>query len=114
MKTSTENARALRKNLTPHERRLWHLLRDRRLGNHKFRRQLPVGCYIVDFACWRARLVVELDGGQHSERAAYDRERTAWLTRHGWRVLRFWNNELENMEGVLMVILAALEEPPSP
>ncbi|WP_318378798.1 endonuclease domain-containing protein [Enterobacter sp.] len=114
MNNPTEHARVLRKNMTPHERRLWYLLRDRRFAHYKFRRQQPLGYYVVDFACWRARLIIELDGGQHDEQAAYDEKRTAWLAQHGWRVLRFWNNELENEEGVLMTILAALEGAPSP
>ena len=103
-------ARQLRRQLTPQERRLWYLLRDRRFARYKFRRQHPMGPYILDFACCAVRLVVELDGGQHDERAGYDARRTAWLRRQGWRVLRFWNNELmENKEAVSGMILEALE-----
>ena len=87
------NARALRRDMTDAERRLWFLLRGGRLEANKFRRQHPIGSFVVDFACVRHRLVVELDGGQHAEvRAAYDSRRTAWLEAHGWRVMRFWND----------------------
>ena len=97
--------------MTEEEQRLWYLLRSWRFAGHKFRRQHPLGSYIVDFACCRARLAVELDGGQHMDNEAYDRRRTAWLNQRGWRVLRFWNNELrENEEGVLGEILRALKE----
>ena len=99
---------------TAAERRLWSLLRHRRLQGYKFRRQHPVAGFIVDFANTRHRLVIEADGGQHNENPADDR-RTARLEREGWRVLRFWNNEvLENPEGVLMAILDALADTPSP
>lgn len=91
---SRERARALRKNPTEAERALWRHLRLRQLDEHKFRRQQPVGSYIVDFICIEKRLVVELDGGQHSEQVASDAERTAWLEGEGFRVLRFWNHEV--------------------
>ncbi|MCW5751814.1 MAG: endonuclease domain-containing protein [Alphaproteobacteria bacterium] len=106
----THLARALRASSTEAERRLWFALRDRRLGGHKFRRQVVIGRFIADFLCPAHRLVVELDGGQHGEGAARDAARTAWLEARGYRVLRFWNNDvLENMEGVLVRILAALQ-----
>lgn len=109
MESQYDFARQLRRQLTPQERRLWYLLRDRRFARFKFRRQHPVGPYILDFACCRAHLAVELDGGQHDARAGYDARRTAWLRLQGWRVLRFWNNELmENEEAVLGKILEAL------
>lgn len=114
MKTHLLHARALRKNMTPQERKLWFLLRDRRFAGYKFRRQLPLGRFVVDFACWQAKLVIELDGGQHSENVDYDELRTLWLARHGWRVVRFWNNDLDNVEGVLMAITAALKQSPHP
>lgn len=109
-------ARQLRQRLTPEERRLWYQLRDRRFARFKFRRQHPVGPFILDFACCAAHLAVELDGGQHDERSGYDERRTAWLERQGWRVLRFWNNELiDNEEAVLAQILKALvSQLPSP
>jgi very-short-patch-repair endonuclease len=91
---------------TDAERRLWRLLRDRRLSGLKFRRQVPVGPYIVDFLCVAARLIVEADGSQHAENAR-DEVRDAYLTREGWKVLRFWNHDvLRNRESVLDTIIA--------
>jgi len=89
----SERARELRQDSTDAERRLWSALRDRRLRGYRFRRQHPIGEFIVDFACTRHRLVVEADGGQHSDNEA-DGSRTAWLEAEGWRVMRFWNNEV--------------------
>jgi very-short-patch-repair endonuclease len=106
----SQQARALRVTMTDAERRLWARLRGRRLVGYKFRRRHPLGRYILDFACIEHRLAVEADGGQHSESVA-DERRTAWLERQGWRVLRFWNNEiLTNSEGVQETILQALGE----
>lgn len=103
------NARDLRRNLTSQERKLWRYLRSRRFGDFKFRRQHPVGSYILDFACCSARVVVELDGGQHDLAVAYDSRRTSWLESQGWTVLRFWNNEIDcNEEAVLEIILQEL------
>jgi very-short-patch-repair endonuclease len=103
------NARALRVVMTDAERRLWSLLRDRRLDGYKFRRQRPIGPFIVDFACITHRLIVEADGGQHCD-SEDDARRSAWLESHGWRVIRFWNNEiLTNSEGVLIAIMRALD-----
>jgi very-short-patch-repair endonuclease len=103
-------ARALRVTMTDAERRLWACLRGRRLIGYKFRRQHPLGRFIVDFACVEHRLVIEADGGQHCENEA-DERRTAWLERRGWRVLRFWNTDvLTNSEGVQEMILAALRQ----
>jgi very-short-patch-repair endonuclease len=88
------------------ELRLWRLLRDRRLNGIKFRRQVPLGPYIVDFLCVGAKLIVEADGSQHAE-SPRDKARDAYLESQGWKVLRFWNNEvLQNREGVLETILA--------
>jgi very-short-patch-repair endonuclease len=104
-------ARQLRRELTPEERKLWRLLRSRRFCLYKFRRQHPVEHYILDFACCEARLVIELDGGQHEERQGYDQRRTDFLIQRGWRVLRFWNNELQaNESAVLERILEVLRE----
>ncbi|HIC81777.1 MAG TPA: endonuclease domain-containing protein [Kiloniellaceae bacterium] len=109
------NARRLRRNETEAERRLWAALRNRQLAGHKFRRQVPLGRFVVDFACYDEKLVVELDGGQHADHAQEDEARTAWLEARGFRVLRFWNSEvLENMEGVLERIVEVLEEDGSP
>lgn len=87
-------ARALRNHGTDGERRLWRGLRHEQLGGHKFRRQYPLAGYIVDFVCIPARLVVELDGGQHLDALAYDERRTETLRREGYRVLRFWNDDV--------------------
>src|SRR5580704_1023810 len=105
-----ENARRLRRDATDAERRLWSVLRDRRLSGYRFRRQFPIGRFIVDFACTKHRLIVEADGSQHADSES-DRERTAWLEEQGWRVLRFWNNDiLTNTEGVVETVLKELQE----
>ncbi len=104
-------ARRLRRASTEAEKTLWGILRDRRFVDHKFRRQVPIGPYIVDFVCFEARLIVELDGSQHAENAR-DRLRDDWLARDGYRVLRLWNNDLtDNRDGVLTAVWHALEEP---
>jgi very-short-patch-repair endonuclease len=108
-----ENARRLRKQMTDAERALWHLLRRKKIDGHRFRKQVPIGKYIVDFACLDARLVIEVDGGQHADAAEADRQRDAWLRSQNFRVLRFWNNDvLRNQEGVMEVILGALAAKP--
>lgn len=109
--------RTLRRNQTDAERRLWAELRGRRLGGLKFRRQHPIGPYVADFACPEAKIVVEVDGGQHARQAAWDLMRSQWMETDGYRVLRFWNNEvLGNLVGVLETILRACREatPPHP
>ena len=116
--SSNRNARDLRRNLTDAERALWRHLRQRQIAGLKFRRQHPIGRYILDFVCLEARLVIELDGGQHAHRQGADQERTAWLEARGYRVLRFWNTEVfENPEGVMEAILQATAgaavQPPS-
>ncbi|HNB25682.1 MAG TPA: DUF559 domain-containing protein [Alphaproteobacteria bacterium] len=104
-----DNARELRKRMTESERAFWKLLRRKQIDSHRFRKQVPIGGYIVDFACLSARLVIEVDGGQHNEWPD-DPLRDAWLKSQGFRVLRFWNNEvLENPEGVMHAIVQALE-----
>src|SRR5438132_10359901 len=98
------NARRLRRDSTDTEWHLWAVLRDRRLAGYRFRRQHPIGNFIVDFACTRHRLVIEADGSQHMDDAA-DQQRTALLEAEGWRVIRFWDNDvLTNTEGVIHVI----------
>jgi len=88
---------------------LWRHLRLRQLGGCKFRRQQPIGKYIVDFVCFEKRLIVEVDGGQHSENINYDLERDAWLEKQGFSVLRFWDNQiLKEMEAVGEVIMGTL------
>ncbi len=105
----TERARKLRRASTDAERRLWYALRNRQISGHKFRRQHPIGPYIVDFVCPAKKLVVELDGSQHLRSVDYDNKRTAEIAREGFRVIRFWNNEvLSNLDGVLRAIEANL------
>ncbi|MEX0998680.1 MAG: endonuclease domain-containing protein [Thermodesulfobacteriota bacterium] len=104
-------ARELRKRLTNAEKKLWSHIRLRQITGHKFRRQQPIGKYIVDFVCLEKKLVVEVDGRQHSEQSSYDEERTVWLESQGYRVLRFWNNEvLKEIEVVLDVIVGMLKQ----
>ena len=94
------HAARLRREMTDVERRFWSAVRDRRLEGFKFRRQATIGRYVVDFLCVEARLIVELDGGQHD--VARDAVRTAFLEGEGYRVLRFWNSDVvENFEGVM-------------
>jgi len=93
---------------------MWCILRDRRLAGFKFRRQQPMGPYFVDFVCFSHRLIVEIDGSQHAD-STTDGARTEWLTSQGFRVMRFWNNEvLKNEEGVCLSILDALTSRPPP
>lgn len=106
-------ARELRQHLTDAERRLWLHLRLRRVSGYRFRRQVPIGPYIADFACLDPRIVVEVDGGQHAIQENYDAKRDAFLKEQGFRVLRFWANEvLAQTDGVLDVIYRAMEETP--
>jgi very-short-patch-repair endonuclease len=103
-----QKARQLRQSSTDAELRMWSALRDRRMSHYKFRRQRPIGPYIVDFACTEHALVIEIDGGQHADNSA-DACRTAWLESQGWRVIRFWNNDvLGNTSGVVETILRIL------
>ena len=108
-----QNAKTLRQTQTNAEGLLWHYLRDKQLDGHNFRRQQPIGPYIADFACMSQKLLIELDGGGHTERKAHDRERDEFLRQRGYRVLRFWNNEVfENCLGVLERVYEALTSPP--
>jgi very-short-patch-repair endonuclease len=108
-----DKARELRRSETDAERKLWHFLRDRQLGGHKFRRQHPVGPYLADFACVERGLIVELDGGQHAEQQRYEARRTEFLIARGFKVIRFWDNEvLTQTSAVLESILR--ESRPSP
>jgi very-short-patch-repair endonuclease len=100
-----QRARALRRNETDVERKLWHALRGRQVVQLKFRRQVPIGPYVVDFVCVGKMLVVELDGGQHAIRRDHDAIRTRALEARGYRIVRFWNHEVvENIDGVLAQI----------
>jgi very-short-patch-repair endonuclease len=109
-------SRRLRRGPTEAERLLWALLRSRRLAEHKFRRQVVLGPFIVDFCCFEKRLIVELDGGQHASQTEKDDSRTEELNNRGFRVLRFWDDDvMKNTETVLKVAWNALNnEPPSP
>lgn len=106
-------ARNLRNNPTDVESKLWKYLRRQQMAGYKFRRQVVIEPYIVDFVCFEAKLVIELDGGQHQLEEKDDRERDDYLKRCGYRVLRFWNNEvIENIVGVLEEIRTYLITPP--
>lgn len=105
MNNKTILARNLRKNATIQERRLWNLLKNRQFCNLKFKRQQLVGDYIVDFICNEAKIIIEIDGGQHNEpkNIEYDKTRTEFLNSLGYKVIRFWNNEIyENIDCVLL------------
>ena len=107
----TQVARKLRHTMTDAERKLWSRLRAHQLGAH-FHRQAPLGSYVLDFVCFTARVVVEVDGGQHADSES-DEVRDAWLQGQGFLVLRFWNNEvLQNIDGVLETIMAELHKAP--
>ncbi len=111
---SVSRARALRRNSTDTEQRLWRMLRGRQMAGHKFVRQFPIGPYFADIACREAALVIEADGGQHAENWR-DERRTAYLNAEGYGVLRFWNNEiLTNIDGVWEAIMSVLTLNPSP
>ena len=103
-------ARALRKSPTEAEKVLWGQLRFWQVDGYKFRRQQPLGKYIVDFVCLEKKLIIELDGGQHAEQSEYDAQRDGWLRAQGFTVLRFWNNDvLQNINGVKDAIVSQLE-----
>ncbi len=107
-------AKHLRKNMTDAETRLWHELRAKRFEGYKFKRQVPIGKYIADFACLTRKLVVEVDGSQH-DGSAHDVVRDQWLVSQGFRVLRLWNRELLlDTDGAMLSILAALNQTPFP
>jgi very-short-patch-repair endonuclease len=109
------NAKSLRSNQTEAEARLWYHLRAHRFMGLKFKRQKPVDRYIADFVCCERRLIIELDGGQHAEQAAYDQQRDAWLRSQGYAVLRLWNTDvMQQLEGVLEQIRCVVAHEPSP
>jgi very-short-patch-repair endonuclease len=106
-------AKNLRANQTEAERRLWNLIRNKRLGGIRFRRQHPIGPYYADFFCAVANLVIELDGSQHAEEenVTHGEIRSKWLAERGYRVLRFWNVDVfKNPEGVFETIRIAIEQ----
>jgi very-short-patch-repair endonuclease len=109
LRRRTVVARSLRRNATDAERRLWWTLRDL-LPQYRFRRQHPIGRFVVDFACPRRKLAIEIDGSQHATNEAQDRSRTTELARRGYRVIRFWNSDvLSNVSGVVEIIWRELE-----
>lgn len=110
----TSRSRGLRKNATDAERKLWSVLRARQLNRFKFRMQVEIDDYIVDFLCAERRLVIEVDGGQHTQER--DARRTAYLESQGFRIIRFWNDDvLQNLDGVWAMIEEALDfTPPHP
>jgi very-short-patch-repair endonuclease len=106
-KQNIPKARILRKNMTGAEQKMWYNIRSNQLLNHKFRRQYPIGDYIVDFICLEKFLIIEIDGGGHNQekQIEHDEARTKYLEKKGFQVIRFWNNEVDNnIEGVLEVI----------
>ena len=112
MNNKLAQIRQLRTNMTKQERKLWQIIRKRAINQYRFRRQFPIGNYIVDFICREKKLVIEIDGGQHNEpdKIKYDDERTYYIEAQGYRVIRFWNNDIDsNIEGVYLEILKALE-----
>ena len=101
----TKTAKALRKRSTDVEMILWRSLRAKQMEGLKFRRQQPIGRYIVDFVCFETKIIIEVDGGQHAVERVNDAERDEWLRSQGFKVLRFWNNEVvTNTQGVLEVV----------
>ena len=112
MNHKIEFARKLRKQLTPQERILWKLLRNHSFYGYEFRRQYVMGEYIVDFICRKKKIIIEIDGGQHNtpDEILYDNKRSAFLNSLGYRVLRFWNSDIDkNIEGVYKTLLKEFE-----
>jgi very-short-patch-repair endonuclease len=108
--TMLGRAKSLRRKMTDAEQRLWSALRAHRLNGLGFRRQTPIGPFIIDYVCQQHHLVIEVDGGQHAD-SSNDRERDRWLESKGYRVLRFWNTDvLTNLSGVLEAIINAVRE----
>ena len=110
-KQNINNAKQMRSKMTKEEVKLWNVIRAKRFYGYKFKRQVLIGNYIVDFLCPEKMLVVEIDGGQHSENVDYDNIRTEYLKNNGYRVLRFWNNDIwDNFEGVCYRLKEVLEK----
>jgi very-short-patch-repair endonuclease len=110
-----EQAKVLRREMTEAEQRIWHRLRSRQAEGYRFRRQVPFGRFTADFVCHEAKLIVEIEGGQHDPCSGQETHRTRFLESQGYRVLRFWNNEvLENPDGVQTVIARDLRRSPPP
>lgn len=100
-----QRAKSLRQQSTDTEKELWYYLRANRLG-FKFKRQYPIGTYIVDFICIEKRIIIELDGSQHFDNQQYDKERTAWLQARGFKVLRFWNNDVVRQTASIIEVIS--------
>jgi very-short-patch-repair endonuclease len=108
----TKLAKVLRKSQTDAEKIVWQKLRSKQLNGFKFKRQQPLGRYIVDFVCFDKKLIIEIDGGQHATQKDKDLQREQWLQSEGFEVVRFWNNDIfENIEGVLETIMKKLSTP---
>ncbi len=100
-----ENARFLRNNMTEQERKFWQIIKNRQFYGYRFLRQYVIGEYIVDFICREKKIIIELDGGQHNEQSniVYDLSRTKYLENKGYKVIRFWNNDIDNnLDGVYL------------
>lgn len=107
-----EKARDLRRNSTLQEIKLWNILKNRQFYGYKFLRQYPIKPYIVDFICRKKKLIIEIDGGQHNQTKdiLYDKQRTEFLNSLGYKVIRFWNNEIDNnIEGVYEILMSEFE-----
>ena len=107
------NARNLRNNATLEERRIWNLIKNKQINGLKFRRQFPIGNYIVDFVCLKIKLIIEIDGGQHNEtkQVEYDKNRTKFFESNGYKVIRFWNSDIySNIEGVISELKRTIDE----
>lgn len=114
-KRPTARSRELRRNMTAAERRLWSRIRARQVADTRFNTQFPIGPFVCDFVSRGAKLIIEVDGSQHADQAQKDARRTAHLKAQGYRVVRFWNNDvLENTDGVVQVIARILSDRPSP
>ena len=111
---SRDFARQLRREMSDAERLLWKHLRAHRFAGEKFRRQEPIGPFIVDFVSHGSRLIIELDGGQHTTQVAYDEERSRWLNGRGYRVIRFWNNQVLTETQPVLESIALAHGAPSP
>ena len=107
LKENLEKAKELRKNMTPQERKLWNILRNHQFYGYEIRRQYPIDKYIVDFICRNKKIIIEIDGGQHNENYAleYDKKRSVDLGKLGYKVIRFWNCDIDkNLDGVYKIL----------
>ena len=112
VKENLEKAKELRKNMTPQERKLWKILRNHQFYGYEIRRQYPIDKYIVDFICRKKKIIIEIDGGQHNEKEAieYDKKRSFDLSKLGYKVIRFWNCDIDNnLDGVYKILQKVFE-----